>query len=414
MDSENNNGYRDVEGISKEDYYYKPHKFLRSHCKQGDREDSNTTIWDVAFEPGRPDRVATCGGPFLCIIDLKSGELLKKYSHKNQSHEFFCMAWTTISNNNFVALGSSCGEVRLIHPRKLVAFDAWTPKKRQSVNALKFQEKEPGWLFIASSCDGNGVVSLWDIHSPTPPEFSNSRQTFLMEISVDDCTLYCMSWVEETGWLLVGGDEGLLGWRVREEKVRETCFPKYSPRKVYLNLPGTTDEDGPIVDSITSLGRGLVAAKCVGKGKILVFSADFDVSEKSTESVIHVLAKFRWVTTDEFYLNIGGDVSTRMMGCGDETGNVWIYCLPDWLCEKESPFSVRERCLKQSGFQKIFKRPKKYSPLGRLPWPREILPEHKDKVFINKVSFSPCSKFIVAATDKNLIAIWKKKEFRSA
>jgi len=399
----NNNGYKDVEGISKDSLFYEPKNFLRSHCKGGNEDDSTTTIWDVAFEPGRSDRVATCGGPFLCIFDPTTGELELKYEHKNRSHEFFCMSWTAAAGGNFLAAGSSCGEVRLFHPASHVSFSHWVPKKKQSVNALKFHSREPSWLFVATGADDNGCVSLWNIHNPHPPDFG-TRQTFLMEITVD-CTLYCMSWVVETSWVLVGGDDGLLGWKLSEDKVRETSFPKYSPSKVYLHLPGFgEDEEGPFVDSITSLGSGLVAAKCVGGGRILVFrTQDLRAAEKSHDCHVQVLAKYRWEKTDEFYLNIGGDLSGGIMGCGDDEGNIWLYRLPSWLREGEGEPGQPGKGV--AGDSRVCR---KYRALGRLPWPKAITADIRNKIIINKVAFSPGSKYIVAATNKNLVAFWKQ------
>merc|ERR1719244_2573782 len=169
----------------------------------------------------------------------------------------------------------------------------------------------------------------------------------------EDFTSYSIAWVKDTEWLLTGTSVGLLGWKVKETKVKEITFPRHSPKLVRLDLPPGPERLGLgcYVDSVTSLGKGLVAAKCVGYGKIFVFRTEA-INEDKNFYKVEVLAKFNWSKTDNFYMNIGGDINLGLMGCGDDVGSIWLYHLPNFrlLTEKESNSS-------------------KLKPLGRLPWP---------------------------------------------
>ena len=82
------------------------------------------------FEPGRPEIIATCGGRFLCVLNVDTGELLLKYCHKNKNQDFFSLSWTTTPEcGNVLASGSSLGEIRLYHLAKEVSFYSWIYKK---------------------------------------------------------------------------------------------------------------------------------------------------------------------------------------------------------------------------------------------------------------------------------------------
>ena len=71
-------------------------------------------------------------------------------------------------------------------------------------------------------------------------------------------------------WLLAGTAEGLVGWRVETTESRSRSTPRRAA-VVEFELVEEVGEYGETVDSVCSLGRGLVAAKCVNYGKILVF-----------------------------------------------------------------------------------------------------------------------------------------------
>ena len=103
----------------------------------------------MAFEPGKPEVVATCGGRFLCVFHLETGDLMMKYEHEHEELHFYSLAWTSLEMGNILATGSNTGEVRLFHLERKVAFHSFNYKK-SSINAIQFHSEEPSWLLTAS------------------------------------------------------------------------------------------------------------------------------------------------------------------------------------------------------------------------------------------------------------------------
>ena len=92
-------------------------------------------------------------------------------------------------------------------------------------------------------------------------------------------------------------------------------------------LPGDGDEP-PYVDSVCSLGDGLVAAKCVGYGSIYVFRAELEDKEgKIKRSVVQVLVEFKWSRTDDFYMNVGSWAELGLLACGEDKCTTGLYLL---------------------------------------------------------------------------------------
>ena len=170
-------------------------------------------IWDVEFEPGNPEVVATCGGRYLCVINIESGDLLLKYCHKMKSQDFFTLSWSEMNFGNILATGSNLGEIRLFHLAKEVSFYHWIYRKGVAINAAKFHHQKPNLLFTASS---DSVVILWNIGYPVPPSYNgaNHEQLLYLQSSGD---FYSMAWVPDSQWILVGSKDGLFGWNIKVE-----------------------------------------------------------------------------------------------------------------------------------------------------------------------------------------------------
>ena len=58
--------------------------------------------------------------------------------------------------------------------------------------------------------------------------------------------LYSMVWQGEAGagWIMVGTAAGLMGWRIKTQKVREEKFPKTGPKMVEFRLVTTRSNQG--------------------------------------------------------------------------------------------------------------------------------------------------------------------------
>ena len=201
--------------------------------------------------------VATCGGRFLCIFHLRTGDLRLKYEHDEENLNFYGLAWTSLEMGNILATCSNTGEVRLFHPEREISFHSWScppqppNKKSVSINAVHFHSEEATWLFTASKvsrvqssglvnlgCRQDGVICLWDFGNPAPPNYSNVTNHLLLKLNYRRANknLYTMAWAGDkgTGWIMVGTEDGLMGWRISSSKVKEVKFPKINPKMVEL------------------------------------------------------------------------------------------------------------------------------------------------------------------------------------
>ena len=97
----------------------------------------------------------------------------------------------------------------------------------------------------------------------------------------------------------------------------------------------------PYVDSVYSLGDHLVAIKCVGLGRIIVFRADFNHGAlRETQVEVKPLLEFAWKKTDQFFMNIGGVSSLGLVACGDNLGGIWVNKIPSCLSASDGPLRV--------------------------------------------------------------------------
>ena len=111
---------------------------------------------------------------------------------------------------------------------------------------------------------------------------------------------------------------------------------------------------------------------------------------------VEVLVELPWCQTDNFYMNIGGLSSLGLVACGDDEGNIYMYLLPDWLTEDVNN-------------NQELGRPARVAPLGILPWPHlEGVEPSSGDIMMDKVVISPSGNHLVAVTNNNIVAIWKK------
>ena len=195
--------------------------------------------------------VATCGGKFICVFHLNTGELRLKYEHNEGIQDFYCLAWTCLQRRNILASGSNLGEVRLFDLDRKVSFYSWTYKKTAAINAVQFHCEEPSWLFTASNVRSeffvfclthiipqNGVINLWDIGSHNPPRYVGMEHTKLIELELErrNKDLYSMAWVGDNGagMIMVGTMDGLMGWKISSERVKEERFGSYQPQMIEI------------------------------------------------------------------------------------------------------------------------------------------------------------------------------------
>jgi WD40 repeat protein len=334
-----------------------------------------------------------------------------RYTHPEEDCVFYSLSWSRLGSRRVLAAGSHQGEVRLFHPARHLCFASWAADGRRgsAVHAVEFHSGVAGWLLVATA---DSQLSLWDLGDPEPPAYGRlgtRPPVQLLKLVADSSPdLYSLAWVDHTSWLLAGTAEGLLGWRLQEEAPpgRAVAGPM-----IHFELMAASEEYGESVDSVASLGQGLVAAKCVAYGKILVFRAAFPGLEERGRCGnlcrVEVLLELAWRLTTNFYMSATGDVGRwphcaaldrpppglGMLVCGDDRGTVWLYRLPDWL---------------ERGGARPVTLPARLLPVGKLPWPALENEEKRVEIMVDKVVLSPSGRHLVAVTNNNIVAFWER------
>ena len=120
------------------------------------------------------------------------------------------------------------------------------------------------------------------------------------------------------------------------------------------------------MDSVYSLGDHLVAIKCVGLGRIIVFSADFNHGASGeTQVEVEPLLEFAWKKTDQFFMNIGGVSSLGLVACGDNLGDIWVNKVPppgSYLSASDGPLRVAPLGKQSESLNLLTSRYQEYCP----------------------------------------------------
>ncbi|KAF0311878.1 Leucine-rich repeat and WD repeat-containing protein 1 [Amphibalanus amphitrite] len=213
---------------------YEPAHFLRCHSARGDPSDVHTDLWDCKFMPGGGggdvgDVVATCGGNSVCLIQVQTGKLLKKFSHPDISERLSALAWSRLRLSEIgarriaiLAVGGT-GRVYLLHPDNLTWYATFSPGPagRCEVTALVFHPRRSRWLLAAT---GDGAVSLWDVGVPAPPLYKvEPFQLLRLETATPPLALAVHASAE---LLLAGCEGGLSGWQLTLDVVRGERQPR--------------------------------------------------------------------------------------------------------------------------------------------------------------------------------------------
>jgi len=406
------NSYEKEAIDSEENCKYTPLHFLRLHSKSNDPTDIQSPVWDVVFEPDPYNSsrttsvVATCGGNSICIVDVISGLPRMKYKHTDSKENFFTLAWSTLTldddKSNILASGGIKGEIRLFHPEHKVCYHVWQPvsKKNTPVNSLVFHTSEHTWLFCGTD---DGLVTLWDVGTPTLPSYDDINPCLLMKLFPDYGHIYCVVWSgHESKWLLAGTAAGLVGWRLDTDSIKKTPG-KYRPVLVEFLLPESKEDNGefPIVDSVGVVSEWSIVTKCALHGLLYLWdlkksTQTLELQDKEHKLVIEksaeMLSVLKWSDTDNYFMNLSCHKDVGLVLCGDDVGSVWMYnTVP----------------LPQQGT---------VDPTIRLMWP-ELQDDHlensrkvpldRHSIVINSVASSWDSNYIVAVTSTNMVCIWR-------
>ncbi|CAH8620982.1 unnamed protein product [Dicrocoelium dendriticum] len=388
---------------------YDPLHFIRCHARDNDPLDCETKVWRCAFEPSVDDPrsetssvVATCGGECVCLIDCRSGRVMKRFKHLGE--EFYSLAWTTVEmaaghKTNLLAAAGKLREIRLLHPEQLVCYAEMRGHK-DDIACMIFHPEKPTILF---SGDSKASVLVWDVGIPSAPEY-RTRHQLLMRLVCPRPNLnpvLNLIFLPKYNCLLSGCEDGVFSWtfsEFRKEKLTDERQPD-----VELKIPTRRE---PCFDGLAKLSDDLVVVKCVEEGEIYVFDYS-QVSQRSrrlgTKKTVNVeiRGQLRWHTTDEIYINVTARSGLNTVICGDNEGTIWLYDLQKQVGEDARRFKLK--------------------PLKILEWPECSIGGSKDEdaqmkenitsgfknPVVNATDISHDGQYLAAVTDNNLVCIWK-------
>ncbi|XP_018429067.1 PREDICTED: leucine-rich repeat and WD repeat-containing protein 1 [Nanorana parkeri] len=387
--------------LKKKGFDVEPLHFLQCHSKNNSSNDFRTQLWSCAFEPALDSLsskvIATCGGESVCVIDCETGNVLKKY--KVPGEEFFALAWTTLTmisnegqkrNINVLAAGGKYGVVRLMHPKGNMCYGEIKAHKK-AISIMCFSPAHDTFLFTGSY---DKRIILWDIG--VPDYEYNFRASQLLTLDTPSTPLrLCLVPSSLDQYLLGGCEDGCYVWDISLNKQQGRCsyhaefsFPIYKKK--------SEDNDFHTIDGLAFLNDDLIASKSSMQGSIYIWSwkkSFLKSRSKSTKKMeAAVLAELKWSQTDIPYLSLTTSADGLYLFCGDEAGKVWIYDLESCRAELQKGVSC-------SGLKE---------PTKVIDWPAPISREEKmGETVINTVLVNPAKEYLVALTDKNIIAIWK-------
>ncbi|TGZ67470.1 hypothetical protein CRM22_004776 [Opisthorchis felineus] len=389
---------------------YDPLHFIRCHARDNDPLDCDTKVWRCAFEPSVDDPtnetsnvVATCGGECVCLIDCRSGRVMKRFKHLGE--EFYSLAWTTVEmaaghKTNLLAAAGKLREIRLLHPEQLVCYAEMRGHK-DDIACMIFHPEKPTILF---SGDSKASVLVWDIGIPSAPEY-RTRHQLLMRLACPRRNLnpvLNLIFLPKFDALLAGCEDGVFMWSLsefRREKHNEEKEPDLE-----LKIPTRRE---PCFDGLAKLTENLVVVKCVEEGEIYVFDYNQVVQKvkrlTSSKKVVNVeiRGQLRWQTTEEIYINVTARSNLHTVVCGDNEGTIWLYDLQKQVEEDARRFKTK--------------------PIKILEWPecsiggakeedtqiKESITSGFKNPVVNATDISHDGQYLAAVTDNNLVCIWK-------
>ncbi|KAM9320307.1 leucine-rich repeat and WD repeat-containing protein 1 [Gastrophryne carolinensis] len=378
-----------------------PLHFLQCHSKYNRSDDFKTQLWSCAFEPALDSSaskvVATCGGDSVCVIDCETGKVVKKY--KVAGEEFFSLAWTTLTmivgggqrrKINVLAAGGKCGAVRLMHTKVNVCYGEIKAHKK-AISVMCFSPVHDTFLFTGSY---DKRIILWDIGVPDCDYNFRTSQLLTLDCTSTPLRL-CPVPSSPDQHLLAACENGCYVWDItlnkqqgRRSHKTEFSFPIYKKK--------SEDSDFRIIDGLAFLNDDLIASKSAMQGSIYIWSWKKTLQKQSSKSSKQaeaaVLAELKWSQTELPYLTLSTSADGLCILCGDAAGKVWLYDLEAYKADLLKGIS--------SSAQK--------EPTKIINWPKPVTnKENVEEAIINTVLVDSAQKYLVALTDKNIIAIWK-------
>ncbi|XP_069135106.1 leucine-rich repeat and WD repeat-containing protein 1-like [Argopecten irradians] len=271
---------------------YDPTYFVRCHSDEDGPSDDNTKVWRCAFEPKpncpgeHTNLVATVGGKTVCLIDCKTGKVMRRFKDTDKKESFYTLAWTTIpvdednstESTNILAVAGDACDVKLIHPSQLVMY-AVLEGHRRYISCLAFHPSQPTILF--SGGKDNRII-MWDIGIPDLSNYSTNFRK-LRQLVTPQTDPLNLAISMSTNTLLAGCEKTCYLWRLKDlnnlskEPNLELCLPVTDDQS---DTSSSVSEGGDIVDGLVLLSDNYVVTKCVGSSSLTLFDLRPCVTKK--------------------------------------------------------------------------------------------------------------------------------------
>ncbi|KAK6473478.1 leucine-rich repeat and WD repeat-containing protein 1 [Huso huso] len=403
-EGEEEQGSRTPRRTSKDPITMKPLHFLQCHSKQNSPDDFSTQLWACAFEPRIDSSGGSrghssldsghLGGESVCIIDCETGSVLNKY--KVSGEEFFCLAWSMMTlltgdgrghRVSVLAAAGRRGVVKLIHPKASLAYGEFRASRR-AVSTLCFSPAQESFLFTGTY---DKKIILWDIGGLDCEYKFKVSQLLVLEATSIPLHLRLVPSAPEQH-LLAGCEDGLLLFDIQLSKNQlkrsselEFQFPVYKKEE--------EENEFRLIDSLSFLSNDIVVSKSAMQGSIYLWSWSKTLASrrKSREVEVEILAELQWSSTELPYISLSTCPGEDYVVCGDEKGDLWTYEV--------------SQCLRAGA-----KTDKMIPPTQILEWPAPNRKGHGPiaGTSVNSVAMDPELQYLVALTDKNITAVWRR------
>ncbi|KAK3928654.1 Leucine-rich repeat and WD repeat-containing protein 1, partial [Frankliniella fusca] len=366
-------------------------------------------VWMCAFEPHldycekTTNIIATCGSNSVCVIDVKTGDIILKHYSKQSKEDFYSLSWSSIymkedcklKKNNILAVAGLNCTLHLLHPLKQVCCLERKFKKPSHVTISSVQF-HPLASSILCGAFSSGEVYVWDLGEVTLPNYDISL-SHLCTLSIEK-EIFNMSFSRHCECLLAATDDGVAAWSLELKNINDKNYKIKAWKFSFPSASGTFHtNDGQLVDSVEPIGNGkMVASKCALYGNIYLWDLEEALDHcgdrgHTNVQPAHILD---YSKTDNYFMSLGSSLLSNLLACGDDLGNIWLYDLKDI-------FSLSKKKQEQSAV---------------IPWPDVDDKSSQwmvklNEVVINKVVVNHNGSYIVAVTNTNLVCIWKKELF---
>lgn len=375
------------------------HSFIQTHDSDNNSENFAIQIWCCKFKPDSSDIVATCGGETVCIIDANGAKVKSKFY--KQSEEFYTLDWARVGSkkfdSNILACGGCLGTIYLIHTEQFCVYGYFRAHTKP-VQTLCFVPDNPTKLLTAGN---EKKIYLWDIGKLSLPDYNFSSKKLAVFDGFHFSPLKML--VLQQNYLFCATEGGLLCWHVQDSFTKDngTKLEKFpSPSEIQFLFV----EEEPVIDGLEIINDDLIATKCAQSGVIFLWKPSSllgRVRQGKSPIKADLVDELKWSNTEQLYLNIAV-ADGRYLFAGDEKGCIWIY---------DCDHRLMERNTKKQGYRYIPGKPRPALEIVNWPICKREDQTSMDSIcmgsMINNITCGTSLQYLVAATDNNLICIYK-------